>query len=96
MYFLWKRSILFLMKTANAICNAHPGVRGALQKTIMAVNIPQNQGLIVDAKIAEIAHGDQKITSAIMNAKSISLLIIFLRNHFQAVLIFSFVFVIIR
>ena len=82
------------MKIANAICKAHPGVRGADQNITMAVNAVQNQGLIVDAKTARITHGDQKITSAMTNAQSISLLMMVLRNHAHNFLIFSLNFVI--
>ena len=73
----------FFINNARAICSAQPGVNGAVQKITIAVNAVQNQGLTVTAKIAEIAQGDQKITSAIINAQSISLLIMVLRNHDQ-------------
>lgn len=89
MYFSWNISMRFLIKIARAIWIAQPGVSGALQKITMAVNAVQNQGLTETAKMAKIAQGDQKIISAIINAKSISLLIMVLRNHVQNFIIFS-------
>lgn len=85
------RSNNFLIKTAKAIWIAQPGVKGAVQKRTMAVKAVHHHEFSVIAKTQIIMQGSQKMSSAITNARNISLFKIVFRNHDQNFLIFSLI-----